>query len=451
MVGCQPANGSESSTTIPTATPFLVETEIDSTATTTTENLSEEDELIQDSFTLWHPFSGREAEMIDDLVAQYSTALGTDMQIVSASHADDEIFIEDILQSIGTEEEPDVIIAPSYLIKSLASDSLVTPIEFEQGENHSNDFGTTFFPVFWNLDMVDGVRYGIPYIQKGHFLFYNSTWSQALGFNFAPSTVADFGMQTCAAYNENRFDDSFDNDGTGGYFYPGDPIALMAWMHAFGGGVDENNRGQAIFTTEENIEALSYLLNSYVDNCTWWTNKESKPYRYLANRNTLAFSGQSDEIVRLQDVMSTNGALDTWELIAYPSAVGKPIIFFESYSFGIMQSKGGQSADILPFIEWMLAPAQHLEMVYLNGAFPLTTEEIQNVDRSWELFPVWQGALPYIPFLEPIPQTNNWYYLEKVLEDLRWQLIQYAVNQADIPAYLAEAEALVNNMVLKNP
>ena len=449
MGGCQPTNSSESTPSTATTPPLLEEVEVSSTTTTVIENPAEDAELSQDGFTLWHPFSGREAEVLEDLVTQYNTALDSEMKVIVANHADDEVFIEDIFQSIDTGDEPDLIIAPSYLIKSLASDALIDPIQFELDENHTNDSDVTFFPVFWNVDVVDGERLGIPYIQKGHFLFFNSTWSKALGFTSTPSTVADFSVQTCAAYNQNRFDARFDNDGTGGYFYPDDAIALMAWMRAFGGGVDENNRGQVILTTEENREALSYLINMYIDGCAWWTNKESKPYRYLANRNTLAFSGQSDEMERQQNAISENEALDSWELIAYPSVEGKPIIFFESYSFGIMQSEEEKSENILPFIEWLLAPEQHLQMVYLNGAFPLTTEEIQNADRTWELYPVWQGALQFIPFLEPIPQSENWYFFEKVLEDLRWQMIQYSVNQTDIPAFLAEAETLVNQLVLE--
>jgi ABC-type glycerol-3-phosphate transport system substrate-binding protein len=448
LAGCQTTNSSESRTLVPTVNPTANETGISSTPTQVVEESTEEAEISRSGFTLWHPFSGLEAGVIDELVAQYNAPLEDAMKVVAVSHADDEIFIADIFQSIAEGSEPDLIIAPSYLIQSLASEMVIEPIQLNLPANNQNDFGVTFFPVFWNLDLVDGERYGIPYIQNGHFLFYNSTWSQALGFPYTPTTVAEFSEQTCAAFNQNRFDESFDNDGTGGYFYPGDPIALMSWLRAFGGGIDVNNRGEVILTTEENIEALSFLRQMYVDDCAWWTDKEIRPYRYLANRNALAFSGQTDEIQRQQDSISENQTLDSWQLIAYPSNEGKPVVYFESYSFSIMQGEDEKSESMLPFIEWMLAPEQHLDMVYLNGAFPLTAEEIQEADRSWELFPIWQGALPYIPFLEPIPQTENWYYLEKVLDDLRWQIIQFAVNEADIPGYLTEAEALVNNLSL---
>jgi ABC-type glycerol-3-phosphate transport system substrate-binding protein len=450
FAGCQPTNSTEITPTRPIVNPPLEETGISSTAIAAIENPTEDAESPLAGFVMWHPFSGLEAEVIDDLVAQYNTSLTDEMKVIAVSHADDEVFIADMLQSIGSGEEPDLIIAPSYFLKSMASDALIEPIRLNRKENINNDFDVTFFPVFWNLDVVRGERYGIPYMQKGHFLFYNSTWSQALGFLSTPATIADFSTQTCAAYNQNRFDDSFDNDGTGGYFYPGDAIALMAWLRAFGGGIEVNDREEAILTTDENEEALSYLLKMYIDDCAWWSNKERRPYLYFSNRNTLAFSGRSDEIQRQQDSMSETETLDSWELIAYPSVEGKPTIFFESYSFGIMRGKDEKSESMLAFIEWMLDPEQHLEMIYLNGAFPLTTEEIQDADRSWELFPVWQGALPYIPFLEPIPQTENWYYLAKVLDDLRWQIIQFGVNQADIAVYLAEAEALVNTLSLES-
>jgi len=396
---------------------------------------------------LWHPFSGREAEMMESLVDQYNQQQKGDIEIISASHSDDQILIDDIEDSIENGELPEIIIAPSSFLKVLAVESRLEQMESQSPDLDSLNTNPSVFPEFWNLDLVGDTRYGIPFIQKGYFLFYQDGWAEDLGFSEFPATIEDFSQQVCAAYSQNLFDTDLENNGSGGYFFPDDPVSIIAWMSAFDGGISFNSRGEIILNTEQNLQALTFLFNMYEDGCAWWTAKEQFPYRYFSNRNAIIFSGRSDEVPVQQNAMEEDAITDEWELIPYPSVDGKPIIYYENYSFAITKRDKSAIELAIPFIEWMIEPDQHLQMVYINSSFPLSNAEVQKADQEWEMFPYWKKMIQFIPFLEPVPQNENWLIAEKVIDDLGWQIIQFAVQEGDIATYLVEAEKLVNELI----
>lgn len=446
-VACQPAIPGDTIIAELTATPLKEAFEPEGTVAVPHEDVQPSPAATGGLLTLWHPFSGVEAELITDLVQEYNRGMGGNGEVAVFSYADEESLFTEILRGIETGDQPDIILAPSYFLRQLFEESHLKPMDaFIAGEGNENE-EVKPFPVFWNIDAVDDVRYGVPYLQNGHFLFYNTSWANALGFSEKPLTVEDFRAQSCAAFDQNRFDEDLENNGTGGYFFPDDSISTASWMQSFSGGPQFNARGEIILETEENIQALSFLLRLFRDDCAWWTNKEQFPYKYFANRNTILFSGELKEIFVQQKTMEENKSVDLWKLIPYPSITTKPIVYFDNYAFGMMQKNDNNSEETAAFIQWMLEPERHLEMVYLTGAFPLSAGEIQIADRAWDSFAIWQDTLQYIPFLQPVPPEKNWYVSQKVLEDLGWQIIQYTVAEADIPMFLKDAEAIANSFI----
>jgi len=415
----------------------------------------ESESIIENSETvvleMWHPFSGRDAEALNQQIAAFNEELDGGMQIIVTSHADDEVLIEDLLQSIAEDVRPDIVLAPGYFLRDLAENEELVFIENMQLNQGGGNEQSPVFPVFWNLDVMDEKRYGVPYLQLGHFLYYHTAWAEEMGFNAFPDTIGAFEEQICAAFNQNRFDEDIDNNGTGGYFFPSGSVPFLSWMRAFGGSVSFNSRGELIILSDENIQALRYLSRLWNQDCAWWSDKSQTPTQYFLNRNTIVYSGRSDAMDLQFAVMNALEGQGDWNVIPYPSLDGKSILAFDSYSFAIMDREDTDIEEALILIQWMLEPERHLEMVYQNGAFPLSTDEIQIVDREWELYPIWQGTLQYIPFLEPLPQSSGWYTTEKVLDDLGWQIIQYAVTEEDIPRFLEDAESLANSIMLNVP
>ncbi len=426
-------------------TPLAVET-----ATATSEGEAPTDIRTQENLTLWHSLSGVEADVFEALVSEFNDAMRDEIEVTAYSHADEDVLIADVTAAIGTENVPDIILSPSYFIRKLTTDGWVLPIEISTSENDQAGAISELFPAFSKVDIINGVRFGVPYLQFGNFLFYQSSWANEIGLPDAPGTIEAFEQATCEAFNVNRFDEDLENNGTGGYFYPSGSMPLAAWMRAFGGGAQFNSRGALILDSEENIRALTFLFDLWRADCAWWTDREQYPYRYFLEEKAIAYSGRSDEIISQYLLMEEAERSFDWQIMPYPSLDGKPIILFNSYSFALMEKASPQVESATKFIAWMLEPERHLEMVYVNAAFPIRSSEIQAVDRTWELLPYWQESIRYIPFLEPVPLDENWYLAEKVLDDLSWQMIQFAVTAADIPGYLQQAEMIVNTTTFES-
>jgi len=444
IFACQPeGNAIESIRTSTQAANTIKVTATHLPATVKAES-DENNQLAQIDLEFWHPFSGGTAEVITELVQQFNFKHRDEIEIIVSSHADMEIMSWDLQESFEAGDNPDIILASSQEIKNLHVAGYIRTIDDLVELSEQKNYFQSIFPVFWNVDEFDGKRIGLPFVQNGHFLFYNKSWSEALGFRRYPQSVEEFSEQACAAFEENLYDDDLDNNGTGGYIYPQGAIPIFSWMSAFGGEKIFTTKDEVILTEEENKQAFLFLYELYLDDCAW-TGKEQSPYRYFSERFALLYGGtMEDMLVQLSsDIENEN--LDDWILIPYPSDTDKPVAYFESYSMALGNVTESEAIAAWQFIEWMTQTENHLELIYQTGAFPLTTNEIQQINTSWRGFEVWKESLQFIPFLLPVPQSTNWYITEKILSDVGWQIIQFTVGKGDIPNILSEAEKLVNS------
>ena len=62
------------------------------------------------------------------------------------------------------------------------------------------------------------------------------------------------------------------------------------------------------------------------------------------------------------------------------------------------------------------------------------------------MYTVWKESLQYLPFAQTEPSFKEWYVLEKILEDVGWQLIQYTMRSEDIVTILENAEVMVREI-----
>jgi len=395
----------------------------------------------------WHPWAGETAEIIEELVENFNQENAWSIKVNSISRADKDVFIEDLTEVFENKEQiPDVIVSTSQSLHTWYVEGY--PIKeldlFIRSDSESSK-GVTLpeiFPAFWNIDVVDGKRLGVPAYQSGQFIFYNQTWGNELGFDEIPGDVEAFSEQACAAARSNLYDTITENNGTGGWIYSSESLSLLSWLKVFGGGDLVNSRSQPIFTQPENISAFTFLYDLYLDDCAW-TGRISEPYSYFSNRMALFYSGQMEDVIRQIkfDNDSENG--DTWILIPYPSTYGKPIVMVEGLSYAITTENEERSFAAWEFIKWMLAPGNQASLVKKTGTFPLSAEVIERMDVEAENYPVWKDSLQYLPYTQAEPSYTAWYMIEKVLEDVGWQLTQYAMRSEDIQTILSDAEVLI--------
>ena len=429
-------------------TPILPEEGSDFDTESGVQELEKIDGNIEIEF--WHPWAGEMAELIDELVTQYNSENLWSNKIISRSHADQDVLIEDLTDSFENGEKiPDLIVSSSQSLQTWYSDGysireLDAILQLLVEENGGEGL-PQIFPVFWNVDLVDGERIGIPAYQSGQFLFYNQTWGEELGFLDHPQNTEEFSDQTCLAERTNRFDKDIENNGTGGWIYSRESLSLLAWLRVFDGGVLINSRSQPILAESENVEALRFLYGLYLDDCAW-IGKQQQPYTYFSKRFALLFSGQMEDMIRQLRIDETTGNSDKWKLIPYPSSIDKPVVMVKGLSFAIASEDDVRAIAALDFVRWMLQPEKQAEIIEKTGVFPLSNETIELVNNDSSLYSIWRDSLQYLPYAQPEPVFEEWYAMEKVLEDVGWQLIQFTIQPEKIESILSDAEIILREI-----
>ena len=427
------------STAIPTVT----------AAPTATPKVSSEHQL-----TFWHPWIGTKAAGIAALVEEYN-ATNEDGIIVNVIAAGDEDFlISKIDAAIEDGSAPDLVAVPANYLRFLYTgqdiltvlDDFVNDPETGIPEEEQKTIPTAY----WNEDISDGERYGIPAEYKLHFLFYNQTWGQELGFENAPASSEEFLNQACTAarYNANDADDG--NNGTGGWIYNTDPLTLLSWMQVFGGGEipSDTMRGFS-FNTTENQNALDFLRTIYQLDCAW-TGKEETPYRYFSKRYALFYSGNTADWERQIAMDEIEGNSDEWTIIAYPGNDGNTIVNGEALSYGIFKTDPEKEQAAWNFIRWMISVAVQQNLSEETYSLPTSLAVVQNMGDFIEENPQWQRMLTYLPLSQPTPENSSWKLIKNLLQDMGWQLTLYTVKAADIPTILENLENMANEGINDN-
>lgn len=395
--------------------------------------------------TFWHPWSGALAGLMEEMVASFNQTNQWGIIVNMEVHADELVLMQDMEEAITAGTLPDVVAAPSAYLKSWYWQGL--PVQDLSGYVSSPDWGLdraqrdAFLPVFWSDDLVDKVRLGTPAYRDGHFLFYNQSWARELGFDNYPETSADFQQQACAAANANLTDALVENNGTGGWLYDTQPLALLAWLRAFNGDEMIRSDGEITFEGLGSQTALEYLFDLYTQDCAW-TGKQSTPFQYFAQRYSLFYSGDSQDIFTQETVDQQSGNADDWMLIPYPSDNYRPVVYVDGDSYAILHQDDDQTLAAWLFLRYLLDTQNQIKVIQATGSLPLSTTTIGKLTDFRQEHPVWDQALQYLALAQSIPSTPGWLDSESVLSDMAWQL-KFTAAKENIPAILSEAERII--------
>ena len=453
MVSCQSINETTSNTLSPIEAVKKTPTQKTIDEDTQEENTGKvESERIPQGLEIefWHPWAGEKAEMVEELVDTFNRENPWAIEIYDSSHANQDVLIKDLTNAFMEKEHiPDLIVSTSQSLLAWHAEGYpimqLDPLIILDGKDSTKNALPEILPVFWNVDVVDEERIGMPAYQSGQFLFYNKTWGNELGFEDFPKTIDAFKEQACAAARSNLYDANLDNNGTGGWIYDNKGLSLLSWLRGFGGGELINTRSQPILTEPENTNSLTFLYDLYLEDCAW-TGKDPQPYAYFSNRFALFYSGQMEDIIKQIRYDNANEKTDEWMVIPYPSIIGKPVVVVEGLSYAISTEKEENSTAAWKFIKWMLNPENQAVFLEETGTFPLSSDVIEQMEKNTDMYTVWKESLQYLPFAQTEPSFKEWYVLEKILEDVGWQLIQYTIRSEDIDAILENAEVMIREI-----
>jgi multiple sugar transport system substrate-binding protein len=409
------------------------------------------------SVKVWHAFSGEADLLFADRVAQFNSDNEWGIVVTPAGYGDYTTLFDTVNAVLGSGNSPALVAAlPEQTLSWDASGSVVdlSPYLGDKTWGVASDFISSFQPVFWAQDTLDGRQLGLPAQRSARFLFYNQTWARQLGFANPPASADEFRQQACAANASFLADTSPQNDGYGGWIVDTDWQTLTSWLLAFGGGVvaPVPARGEVVgnsyvFHTQPNLAALQFLKSLYDDHCAWILDAAT-PYDAFAGRSALFFSANLAEASLVKESMSRQGNHDEWTLLPFPG-VDTRILVSYGPSYSLLKSSPEMQLAAWLFTRWMLSPGNQARWVEETGLFPLGNSVTGLTGTYRTESPQWEAAVRDLPLARGLPQLASWRKVRYVLQDGVQVIFQTNLPLNQIPSILDEMDFTAHEISTK--
>lgn len=396
----------------------------------------------------WHPWSGKMTNLVNELIEEFNDVNRWGISIQVSAFADEQVLMQQVAGVLEMGEPlPDLIAAPDFFLTTLVENgidlrdqdeylaSLVWGIPQAELER--------FFPVFLNSGIYANNRISFPAYRTGHFLFYNRSWAEDLGFSETPESPEAFEEQACAAARANQFGPVQENIGTGGWVYSLDSTAFLSWLRAYEGGVNIPPQDGSFLQNFGNFESSTFLYDMFLpaNNCAW-LGRQPLPYQYFTNRQAITYSGSMEDIFIQEQLNELNDVQDEWTVIPYPSISGRLVVTVSGISYGIVSLDDQRSLAAWEFIKWMTTTENQVKIVETTATFPLSATALDSLADFRAAHPAWSDGLVYLPFAEYVPSSSEWILLRDIISDISWQLIQFTTSRDDIPGIWESADLL---------
>jgi multiple sugar transport system substrate-binding protein len=285
-----------------------------------------------------------------------------------------------------------------------------------------------FYSAFWDQDVSDGKRLGVPAERSGQMLYYNVTWAKELGFNVAPVLPTQFREQACKAARANRQDADPANDGAGGWIVSTNYATMLGWIYAFGGEIlktPEPALDQSVykFNNPQNEQAFTFLRELYDDGCAWVAEGEFPNFEF-ANRQGLFAADSVLGIPYQSDAFITAGNQDQWTVIPFPSPNLAPAIDVYGPSYVMLASSPERQLATWLLIKWLLLPENQARLIEADGSLPLSASTLSYLEGYKNRHPQWAAAIQALPFARSEPSFRSWGTVRWALSDAGTQLFR---------------------------
>jgi len=392
----------------------------------------------------WHPWFGIEASLFETQVADFNATNEWGITVLSAGQSNYTELFNNVTASLAAPDKPNLVIGlPEQALFWDERTGVVdlTPYVSDPIWGMSESDVADFAPVFWEQDLVDGRRLGMPAERTTRLIYYNQSWARELGFDAPPATSDDFREQACAATasfraNEDPMDDAF-----GGWLVDTEPMTAMSWMLAFGGGPLEGEGYR--FLTPKNIEAFRFVKTLSESGCAFQLT-ETSPIDAFATRRALFITGGLEDLAAQSRAFLTLPSNDEWTLIPFPG--GETMAVYGS-SFIVMPSDdAGQLATWL-FVRWMLSTENQARWVSTTGMFPLCTSTLNLVADYAAAHPQWVDAVKLLPRAQGTPRLASWRQIRVVLGDGFDFMFRINMPVGQVATILADMDKAVQDLV----
>ena len=391
----------------------------------------------------WHIWSGPTGKVVDSLVDEFNLTNQWGIMVAPVYQGGPDGIFSSLSEALASGETPDV--AVGYLHQAQAWDAQQELVNLRAYVDDpiwgmSLEEQADFYPVFWEQDVVDGRRLGIPAQRSAQVLYYNTTWARELGFSAPPVLPKQFREQACMAASANNQDANPENNGTGGWIISNNYSAMLGWIYAFGGDIlkmPEPSLDQSVyqFNTPEIEQTFTFLRSLYDADCAWFAEAEY-PNAEFAHRLGLFATDSVMGIPYQESAISQAGSRDQWTVIPFPSPSQNPAIDVYGPSFVMLASSPERQLASWVFIKWLSSPENQARTVEASGAFPIRASTLDYLEGYKNRHPQWAAALQTLPFARSEPSFQSWGAVRWALSDAGTQLFRPYFEASQIPGLL---------------
>jgi ABC-type glycerol-3-phosphate transport system substrate-binding protein len=403
----------------------------------------------------WHPWSGSLGQVTERLVQEFNLTNQWGILVTAVPYPGYDALKNSLETSFQTSDAPQVTLG--YLHQSLAWDKSHNLVDLLPYVNDpqwgiSSTEQADFYPLFWNQDVVDERRLGIPAFRSGQLLLYNQSWAKELGFEQPPANPDQFMQQACAGSSANQRDNLPDNNGTGGWIISTDYSAMLGWIYAFGGDVlkvPEPGLSQSVyqFDTPQNEETFTFLRAAYQNSCAWLP-ESGDPENEFAHRLGLFSTASVLDLPYQEEAFHSANNQDQWTVLAFPSPVQRPAFDVYGPSYVLLPASAQQQLAAWLFVRWLSAPQQHARLVEASGALPVRKAALEYLKTYSGNHPQWTAAVELIPAARTEPPFQSWGQARFALGDAATQLFRSYFTIDQIPTLLGYLDAFVAELHL---
>lgn len=404
-------------------------------------NALEETELL---FT--HPWTGEIASTIDKLVDQFNQTNEYSIFVkVSAPGSAQQVFQQSeaaLRDNLG----PNVVVVPTEeLAYWHKMGNLITLDGYLNDSQYglNNELIDDFIPLFWEQDILDGLRLGIPISRNANFLVQNISWSKELGFDIPAMTPQLFRNQTCSARDELLNDNDWENNGMGGWIVTQDEYTILNWLNAFQLEEFPTTETPYSFDQPATLDSFTFLREIFDEDCTW-NARNPTHYEYFVNRQALYISADVYDLEPLQKTFALLGSEDQWQVTPYPQRQAKPELITHGESMGILKSDPAHELASWLLIRWLSMPEQQIQLANVNPGLPVSQSILEQIsaDRSDQ----WNQVIALMDDAKPAPRTAEWRVARFVLQDAYYQVFNTNITPVQYPQIISLLDSIIADL-----
>jgi ABC-type glycerol-3-phosphate transport system substrate-binding protein len=304
----------------------------------------------------------------------------------------------------------------------------------------SEDVIEDFLPLFWEQDIIDENRLGIPISRNTNFLLMNTTWAKELEINMPAMTPAILKNQLCQARDVLINDDDWRNNGMGGWVVTQDEYTVLNWLNAYQLEEFPVSETPYPFDQPATLDAFTYLREVFDEDCAW-NARNPTHYEYFVNRQALYVSANVYDLEFVDKTFGLFESEDQWQVVPYPSKEGKPELIVHGDSLGILKSNQAQELASWLFVRWLSLPEQQIQIAQANPGLPVSQSILEQI--STNRITQWKQVIEHLDTAKPAPRTAEWRVARFVLQDATYQIFLANITPDQYPQIIGLLDTII--------